>query len=355
MHEQRISKVRLVDVAKAVGVSLTTVDRVLNGRGGVRGETAERIERAIKDLGFVPNLAAKSLSRPEDLNFLFLLPGTPTGVTGYMMLLEDAIGAVARSYVDFRVNVTVRRSQPFDDAALAAAIDAAAGTCHGIAFVALDTPPVCAAVNRALRQDVRVVTLVSDLAVGEKVTYVGVANHAAGRCAGFLLSRFLRGGDRPAVAIVTGSDLYRAHRHREAGFRDSFYEGLPNAELITVTDVRNDGNNSYRAVTDLLRQRDDIAGIYSIGAGNRGIILALRERGGPSGKLAAKPVFVAHELTPHTRAGVRDGLVDAIVAQDAHLLADTAIRSLLEMGHLNSGDLGRNISVPSIYVRDNIL
>ena len=40
------------DVARTAGVSLATVDRVLNARPGVRPETAEKVENAIKALDF---------------------------------------------------------------------------------------------------------------------------------------------------------------------------------------------------------------------------------------------------------------------------------------------------------------
>jgi len=343
-------KVRLVDIAKAVGVSVTTVDRVLNERGGVRAETAERIERAIQDLGFVPNLAAKSLSRPKDLNFLFLVPGQTDSVTGYMMMLEEAVPVVARNYLDFRITATVRRSRPLDDVALAEAIEEAAETYDGIAMVALDTERVRRAVGKALAKGVRVVTTVSDLQMGGRAPYVGVDNYAAGRCVGYLMARFVGAQERPTIAQVAGSDSYRAHRHRALGFRDSILEYRPDVEVVTLEDVRNDGKKSFRIISDLLRQRDDIAGIYNVAAGNRGIIRALREI--DTGMV--KPVFIAHELTPHTRKGAVDGLVDAIVAQDPQLLVETAIRHLLQIGHHQDSAVERNISVPAVYFKENI-
>lgn len=49
------------DVARHAGVSVTTVSRVLNGKGDVASATRERINRAIQDLGYASNLAARSL------------------------------------------------------------------------------------------------------------------------------------------------------------------------------------------------------------------------------------------------------------------------------------------------------
>ena len=40
------------DIARVAGVSLATVDRVLNGRPGVRSSTVEKVQKAIAELGY---------------------------------------------------------------------------------------------------------------------------------------------------------------------------------------------------------------------------------------------------------------------------------------------------------------
>ncbi len=50
------------DIAKSVGVSFTTVSNVINGKPGrVSAETIIKINKAIEDLGYVPNMSARSL------------------------------------------------------------------------------------------------------------------------------------------------------------------------------------------------------------------------------------------------------------------------------------------------------
>jgi LacI family transcriptional regulator len=52
----------IYDVARAAGVSIASVSRVLNGRRNPRPETAARVQKAVADLGFVPDSAARALS-----------------------------------------------------------------------------------------------------------------------------------------------------------------------------------------------------------------------------------------------------------------------------------------------------
>ena len=51
------------DVARRAGVSVMTVSRVINGAGSVRPETRERVLRAISELSYYPNAAARALNR----------------------------------------------------------------------------------------------------------------------------------------------------------------------------------------------------------------------------------------------------------------------------------------------------
>jgi LacI family transcriptional regulator len=52
----------IYDVARAAGVSIASVSRVLNGRRNPRPETRDRVQRAVAELGFVPDSAARALS-----------------------------------------------------------------------------------------------------------------------------------------------------------------------------------------------------------------------------------------------------------------------------------------------------
>ncbi|MGD0165673.1 MAG: LacI family DNA-binding transcriptional regulator [Gaiellaceae bacterium] len=55
-------RVTISDIAKRAGVSKGAVSLALNGRPGVSDETRKRIEAIVKELGWSPNRAARSLS-----------------------------------------------------------------------------------------------------------------------------------------------------------------------------------------------------------------------------------------------------------------------------------------------------
>jgi LacI family transcriptional regulator len=59
--KNQLVPIRIQDVARAAGVSVSTVSRVLNGRDDVAAATFERVRGIIDDLGYSSSLAAKSM------------------------------------------------------------------------------------------------------------------------------------------------------------------------------------------------------------------------------------------------------------------------------------------------------
>jgi LacI family transcriptional regulator len=55
------ANVTIGDVAKAAGVSVSTVSRVLNDKDDVAPETYEKVQRTIEELNYTSSLAAKSM------------------------------------------------------------------------------------------------------------------------------------------------------------------------------------------------------------------------------------------------------------------------------------------------------
>ena len=70
----RRSRPTLHDVAKAAGVGTTTVSRVINGGHYVGAEMLARIQRVMKDLGYQPNVAARSLKSDRSRTIGLIVP-----------------------------------------------------------------------------------------------------------------------------------------------------------------------------------------------------------------------------------------------------------------------------------------
>ena len=72
MPNGKMKNVTLKDVAKRVGVSAMTVSRALSAKAHlVNPETAKRCRKVAAEMGYVPNLMARSL-RGEQLNTIVI-------------------------------------------------------------------------------------------------------------------------------------------------------------------------------------------------------------------------------------------------------------------------------------------
>lgn len=308
------------DIAAAAGVSLATVDRVLNQRAGVRSVTRERVEAAISDIGYVRDMDAANLAKRRLYPLVFILPSSDNSFMH--ALLAEARQAVLRSGTE-RTTIQIIEVPAFDPAALVSALDGLAGTdIAGVALVAIDAPEVREAVDRLVRAKTPVVTLVSDLTGSARHHYAGVDNIAAGRTAARLLGRFL-GGRQGAVLVLAGSLLVRDHRERLEGFSAMMGEEFSALTLLPVLEGRDDPQTVDALVSTALAGNDAIIGVYSIGAGNRGLVKALRARA-----VGQKLVVVVHELTENTRNALEDGLIDVVLNQDAGHEVRSAVRVL---------------------------
>ncbi len=62
------------DVAKALGVSTSTVSRAISGKGRIGKETRERVLKYIEENGYYPNAVAQSLAQARTNNIAIILP-----------------------------------------------------------------------------------------------------------------------------------------------------------------------------------------------------------------------------------------------------------------------------------------
>jgi LacI family transcriptional regulator len=307
------------DIAAEAGVSLATVDRVLNARPGVRQKTVDKVEAAVHRLGYVRDVSAANLAKRRIYPLVFIVPGGPNS---FMRGLEAEIRAAMQRSAAERTSIRIETVPPFDPAAIVSVLDSLdPAEATGVALVATDTPEVTAAVDRLVEKGVHVATLVSDLPGSQRIHFCGIDNLAAGRTAGGLIGRF-RGGRAGKVLVVAGSMKLSDHMDRASGFAEVLRAEFPELEIVGPVETNDDADAVRQAVTAALAADAGITAIYSLGAGTRGLIEAL------AGHVSRKLTVVAHEVTEHSRQALADGLFDAVINQDCGHEVRSAIRVL---------------------------
>ena len=325
----------IADIAQAAGVSTATVDRVLNGRAGVHARTRRRVLAAAQGIGYLDGAAEmEAPGQAAAIDLAFIVPG---GTNTFLDALSGYLIEIGERRAD-EVRLRVHRMEAFDPESLAAGLRALASTVDGVGLIALDHPAVRTAIREAVAAGTTIVTLVSDISDVPRHSYVGIDNRAAGRLAGHLLGRFLRRSRAP-VAMFAGSLRYRGHEERASGFRRILAEEFPDLTLLETREMHDDLDECFREATGLLASTPDLAGIYNVGAGNRGIVRALEAAG-----RVRDVVVIGHEVTEHTRRFLLAGAMDAVIDQNPQQEAEVAVEALLQS--IRGG--GKTLRVPPI-------
>ncbi|MEM9522487.1 MAG: LacI family DNA-binding transcriptional regulator [Pseudomonadota bacterium] len=344
-RHQAVEKPTVNDIARVAGVSLATVDRVLNARPGVRSATIEKVQRAIIELRYVRDTAAANLARRRMYNLLFILPDTRNE---FVQALQRQIAEQASELINDRTRLQMVAAAPFDSKEIVAILDRVRpGETDGVAVFGPETPSVRDAVKRARDRGIAVVSLVSDLPSSDRDHFVGIDNVSAGRTAAQLMGRFVR--RRGRILVITGSRLARDHLERRQGFDMVMAERFPHLSVLASVEGRDDPGLVYEMVSKIFENHPDLCGIYSSAAGNEGLIQYLRQSD-PSEDIAV----IAHELTPMSRRALHEGIFDALISQDTGHLVRSAVRLLRATADNVPYNAAQERIRIDIYVRENI-
>jgi LacI family transcriptional regulator len=308
------------DLALAAGVSLATVDRVLNGRAGVRKGTVEKVNQAIEKLGFTRNLAAASLARGKDYRFLFLLPRTGDQfLAGLIDRIAEANLAFAAEMIRADV-VRIHESDPHQIANVLGSLDP--DTIDGVAIMAPESPQVRDAKARLAQRGVETVSFIAGQTASGSDNFVGIDNHAAGATAGRLMGRF--SGDRQGKILVIAETMYaRDSLERRLGFDEVINADYPHLSVLPSLETYGDADRTARIIRSSFASHGTITGIYILSAEARlplEIVMQIPDPG--------QPVIIAHERTPFTEAALLSSQIDALITQDPGHLVRSAIRIL---------------------------
>ncbi len=332
------------DIAREAGVSLATVDRVLNGRPGVRDKTVTAVNAAIAKLGYVRDLAAANLARSRSYRMAVVLPDTESQ---FVQSLAAALTEAGQVAATSRMEVRLHRFPAEDPHALAALLGGLPGRGYaGVALMAQETPVLRDAVRTLRAAGLPVIALVSDLAHTDH--FIGTDNLAAGRTAGVLMGRFLGGG--PGQVMVLGSSLLaRDMVERRRGFDEVMLRDFPGLDPLPSLETHGSGAVLRQVVAERLANTPGVRGIYAMGDGHRALTQVLGELG-----LSGRMTVICHELTPHMRHALEGGEVTAVITQNLGHLARSTLRVLRAKADNLPLDAGQEQIRIEIVLRENL-
>jgi LacI family transcriptional regulator len=339
-------RITVKQIADKAGLSVATVDRVLNGRRNVSRATALRVQSATEELGYQPASPLVVGSVQEPVRGAVLLQREASAFYQHLAeALRQARPSVPGREVELTIEFVADYLEPIKVAEQMLSLGERSDV---LAVVATDSPYTSEAIDALSGRHVPVVALLSDLSAPNLAGYVGINNRIAGRTAGWAI---VRCAGRPgSVGVLMGSHGYLGQEDREIGFRSYFREKGLGFKVLEPIVCGDDPEVAYKEALELITGVEDLVGIYSVGGGNRGTIRALEER-----SISTKPSFVCHELVPPQRGGLIKGTIDVVLSANLPQLARSTLDMFVE---LKDAPHAKKHIVPvpfDFYTSENIL
>jgi DNA-binding LacI/PurR family transcriptional regulator len=242
----------LEEVARLANVSRATVSRVVNGDPRVGERARVAVEAAVRQLGYVPNRAARSLvtRRTDSIAVVITEPtGRLFGDPFFPRLLRGISDVLAEEALQL---VLLMPQGPADEPRVARYLSA--GHSDGVLLVSLhgaDPLP-----EDLQRRGIPVV--VAGRPAGTGLTYVDVDNRGGAAAA----VRHLLETGRSRIATIAGPQDMAPGADRLAGFHDELAAAVqpPDEGRIAIADFTLDGGRA--AMAGLLERDSRIDGVF---------------------------------------------------------------------------------------------
>jgi LacI family transcriptional regulator len=294
---------RIQEIADQSGLSQATVDRVLNGRAGVRESTVHQVQRAVDELDRQRDQVQLG-GRIFRIDLVMHAPGRFS--SSVRSALEAELAGLRPAVIRGRFHLR-EEGPPAEVVQILDAVGRRGSA--GVLLKAPDHPAVVDAVARLHDQGIPVVTLVTDLPLSRRIAYVGIDNRAAGATAAYLVTH-MSPTPSSSVLVTLSSSSFRGEEEREAGFRSALRALAPGRVVHEVSETDGLDASMFAAVARSLASHPGIEAVYSIGGGNTATLNAFRQAG------RTPAPFIAHDLDGDNSTLLRRHAITAVLHHD---------------------------------------
>lgn len=298
----RSKRLTVKELAGEIGISVATLDRVLNNRGMVKPQTYQMVMEKIKELNYKPNRSASFLSRKQQLSLAVVFPEHPEY---FWRQVEKGIQVAYEEFRDYGLHVQMIRTEGYDPAHQQRAAEQLieSGQYDAIAVSPADPLAATEWIDRAVDAGLAVCTFNNDAPLSKRLFYVGCDYRIAGRVAADILCKMTGTGK---VGLITSESNFQMQQ-KITGFREvvADYRGI---ELAGPLKVSQDNYTDSTYFTDYL---NEVNGVYVSSARLPHIAKHVSDL-----KPGKRFFLVGHDMTEEIHQYLLAGTVSATICQD---------------------------------------
>ena len=317
------SRPTIADLARAAGVSIATVNRILAGSASVRPRTMQRVQEAAGEIGFY-GMGAIEARKKESIpryRLGFLLQQSHRE---WYQLMAKKIREAARQRRDEEIEPVIEFADRLDPEHIAERLMLLGEACDAVSVIAADHPLVSQAIQTLKARGKPVVSYITDQSAPDRAGYVGTDNWKLGRTAAWFIAQTTHAPGR--VAVFIGNHRYQCQDISDASFRSYVRE---HASHLTIEDSRPTHEDPKRRTESSQAScgMDDLVGIFVIGGGISGVLQALREAPEEKRRVVR---LVCRDIGPETRKGLAEGLITAALVHPLDQTSGQLVQTMID-------------------------
>jgi LacI family transcriptional regulator len=305
MTGDRTKPAGIKEIAKALGISIGTVDRALHGRPDVSLKTRAKVLKMAEQLDYKPNFAARSLKLNQRLRFAIHLPEQ---ISSFFDPLRQGISAAAASALGIPVKLDFRTYPRLGQGDIQSVEADLEENFDGFILAVGNPTRIDPLLRKLAGYNKPVVCVASDAPRSPRLATVAVDSLVSGGIAAELLARTVPHSG--TVVPITGDLNTQDHQEKLRGFAGTLATFAPHLHLMPSIESHDSPEEAYLETLALLRRIPHPDGIYINTANSLPVLRALNEQG-----LLGKIQVVTTDLYPELIPLIESGGVLATLSQ----------------------------------------
>lgn len=332
------------DIAQALGISIGTVDRALNGRSDISPATRARVLKKADELGYRPNIAARNLKLNRRLRIGVYFP---RGIASFFDPLRAGVRAAGAGVTGVNVELVFRTFSRLDEGDLELFAADANEKFDGVLVAPGNPNHIGPALNALARRGVAVVCVASDAPRSERLASVTTDAQTSGAIAAELFSRTIQKTGQ--LATITGDLTTLDHAEKLRGFAANLAVFAPTLSLLPAIESHEKPDLAYRQAVTLLSRRPYPLGIYISTANSIPVLRALEEK-----HMFGEVQVITTDLFPDLIPYIESGKTLATLYQRPFTQGKTAFELLLRYLLEGAAPEPQTRLAPHIILRSNL-
>lgn len=343
-------KITIKDIAELSGVSAGTVDRVLHNRPNVSKIAREKVEKALKEMDYHPNMYASALAHNKTYNFYCIIPKHKS--EAYWQEIEEGAMNACEHRRDFKVNLKMLYYRRFEEETFVEATEACLNNApDGVIIVPSKLKITRDFTDKLHAASIPFILLDSYMPDLKPLSFYGQDSFCSGYFAAKML--MLIASSEKEIMLMKqmkdGNVASKQQENRETGFRHYMHDHFPDIKISEVNLPLDTDRKEYDKILErfftshpdvhhciTFNSKAHIVGEFLLKSNRRNIQI------------------MGYDMVKKNAECVRRGSISFLIAQHAYMQGFSCVETLFEAIVLKKEVTAVNYMPIEILSKENV-